>query len=106
MAFVEFDQGVHENDDNTFFTFMTIFDPANISGGPGPHKGTSREVNKLKSEVTSQEEQVDFSIFVIDSLCVVVMPASSAQKYHICRKYLKITRLPYVLFSSHGYSES
>ena len=36
LAFVEFDQGVHENDDNTFFTFMTIFDPANISGGPGP----------------------------------------------------------------------
>ena len=52
-------------------------------------KGTSREVNKLKSEVTSQEEQVDFSIIVVDSLCVVVMPASSAQKYHICRKYLQ-----------------
>ena len=52
-------------------------------------KGTSREVNKLKSEVTSQGVQVDFSFIVVDSLCVVVMPASSAQKYHICRKYLQ-----------------
>ena len=36
LAFVEFDQGLHENDDNTLFTFMTLFDPANISGGPVP----------------------------------------------------------------------
>ena len=38
LAFVN-DQGVHENDDNTFFTFMTIFDPTNISGGPVPAYG-------------------------------------------------------------------
>ena len=62
-------------------------------------KGTSREVNKLKSEVTSQGVQVDFSFIVVDSLCVVVMPASSAQKYHICRKYLQRKYLDQDAFS-------
>ena len=69
-------------------------------------KGTSREVNKLKSEVTSQEERVDFSVIVIDSLCVVVMPASSAQKYHICRKYLQGKCLDQDAFSTTIFDES